>query len=91
MKKILISVLLLAVSACSSTDEGQQLASNSDADAQRKAAGYECKKEKITGSNFPRKVCTTAAQRADSEQNGQDLLRGAGRSNSPVTPAGVRQ
>ncbi len=89
MKNTLISVFVLVLFGCASTDEGEKIASNSDIEAQRKAVGYECRKEKITGSNYPRKVCTTAAQREQSERDGQDLLHGASRSNTPRTPLGV--
>lgn len=83
MKKIIMCLIALTLTACASNDNNDLLASN-DPDINRKnAEGYQCKKEKITGSNFPRKVCTTAAERKAREIKDQEELKRGTRNNIP--------
>ncbi len=39
-----------------------------------------CRRERITGSNFPQNVCMTVAQRRQAEEAGRDTMRNAHRS-----------
>lgn len=39
-----------------------------------------CRRERITGSNFPQNVCMTVAQRRKAEEAGRDVMRNANRS-----------
>ncbi len=39
-----------------------------------------CRRERITGSNFPQNVCMTVAQRRKAEEDGREMMRDANRS-----------
>lgn len=74
MKKVLFSMFIAAaLSACSSTSKENDVIELTA--AQKEELGYECEKVKITGSKLPRKVCTTAAKRAEMKRQDQENFR----------------
>ncbi len=69
MKKILSVAALVILSACSSTEE---IANNDVDDNSAKGEGYRCEKMSVLGTSIPRKICTTAAQRAVIAANAEE-------------------
>ena len=70
MKHIIAAASVLALSACSSTDE---LAGSDNATA-KNDNGYECKMVRRTGSNLPEKVCTTKKQRDEQAKKSKEWM-----------------
>lgn len=64
MKLFLIPMIVLGVAGCSAVDKSEQADS-----------GYRCVNVKVTGSNLPRRECTTRAQREEREKQSQDWMK----------------
>jgi len=78
MKKLILGTLLLAIAGCSSTPTPDAAPESDEMIAAKKKAGYECKREKVTGSRVSHKVCTTQAQRDERREQDQEALRRMG-------------
>lgn len=75
MKKILLSVCILAITGCAgnisqigSDGEPVDVAKVKSLAEQNRIAGYTCEKIKQTGSHLSRLVCSTAAEIKDKEE-----------------------
>ena len=66
MKSLLVTLLVLSISACSNTSD--QLASAESTEAKNNKIDYRCEKIAVLGSSIPKKVCSTAAQRSEAEK-----------------------
>ena len=83
MKKLIICVMtVVALSACANTKEKKSALTAEQKQQILKKIGYKCEKVAITGSQMPRKRCTTEAQRAEIAKRDQDMLRRATRGSS---------
>lgn len=72
-KTPLIAVLTaLLLSACSSTEPETAAVESNEA---ARADGYRCERETVTGSRFPVKRCTTAAQREAEAAQAKETMR----------------
>lgn len=73
MKFLTIPVLLLAMTAASLV-QAQDAAVEPAAEAADKGDQMICTTERVTGSNLPRRVCMTAAERAAKRQAAQQAM-----------------
>lgn len=64
MKKILLSVFIIAVAGCA----------NKDASQTAKNDGYQCEKITHAGTAIPKKICTTSKQRKDMEEDAKKIV-----------------
>jgi len=72
-------MLALAITGCASTDD--QIAKSGN--------GYRCEKVKVTGSNIPKKICTTQAQRDEIERRSKEMLENRASRTAPnIGPGG---
>lgn len=67
MKSAAISLLILIVSGCSSTESDEQLAKTDN--------GLRCERVQVLGSSIPQKVCTTSAQRENAKKIAKEKTR----------------
>ena len=77
MKKIIVLTSILFMAACSSTSTDVAKATDTNEKATKVAAssnGVVCKIESIIGSNRKREVCTSAKQRDERREAGQEAL-----------------
>jgi len=73
MKTLLVTLLLLSISACSNTSD--QLAGADSNNENKNKMDYRCEKIPVLGSSIPKKVCSTAAQRRAAEKLTQETAQ----------------
>lgn len=78
-KKIIVVCCIALVSACSTNNNADQVeAENQEsASAASNTGDLRCKNVTVTGSRFPVKRCTTAAQRARELEDAKKVLNDA--------------
>ncbi|QYK02496.1 hypothetical protein [Shewanella psychrotolerans] len=88
VKAVGITLFLLTISACSSTDNKpmteEQLALKAKNQQKLADAGYECRKQKVTGSSIKVKVCDTRKQREDRQNSDREAINDIIRQTPPA-------
>lgn len=64
MKKILLSVFIIAIAGCA----------NKNANETAKNDGYRCEKITHAGTAIPKKICTSSKQREDMEEDAKKVV-----------------
>ncbi|MES2603895.1 MAG: hypothetical protein V4603_03100, partial [Pseudomonadota bacterium] len=62
LKLLVVTGLAAVISACATDPAATELAANTVAAADTPKEEVICRKQKVTGSNFPKEVCRTARQ-----------------------------
>ena len=88
VKTVTLSVLMFAMTACSSTDNKpmteEQMALKAKNEQKLADAGYECRKQKVTGSSIKVKVCDTRQQREDRQNSDREAINDIIRQTPPA-------
>ncbi|QSX41834.1 hypothetical protein [Shewanella cyperi] len=71
---VLVSSLISGCSGTSTAQTPEEAARAAEIQERLAQTGYKCESVRVTGSNMPKKRCTTRQQREDEEQSARDYV-----------------
>jgi hypothetical protein len=82
-----LTLIMLATTACSTNDKpmtAEQQALKAKNEQKLAEAGYECRREKVTGSSIKVKVCDTRRQREERQHADREAINDIIRKTPPI-------